>query len=83
MKCILKLDDGERCGEGPMLGNGPIFKYHVLGVPGLRPDEEPQITNSGNPNRPDWQIRRSGQNTFTGHHKSAEVALAVLQKDYE
>jgi hypothetical protein len=69
--------------EGPIFGSGPVYQYRVGQMP---PGYQALIANFGAPNRNDWQIMRideDAQEGWNGSYKSAEEALAVLQKEFE
>ena len=78
MKNTLTLQEVGWGGDGP-----PVVQYRVCGMP---PDEIASVANFGSPNRNDWRICRFKADTkshWIGHYETAEVALAVLQKDLE
>ena len=56
----------------------PVFLYEVEGLPNK---EHVQILNTRAQGRePSWQTRYVAIDTYTGDYKTAEVALAVLEK---
>jgi len=80
MKYTLTLHEEGKTGD--RTPTGPVWIYRVGGMP---EGQEAKIQNSGAPDSNDWQILRinGGEKSGgTGNYESAEVALAVLQKDF-
>jgi hypothetical protein len=82
VKTKLTLEVVARSGEGRVYGNGQVIQYRVVGLP--RGDQA-MIANFGAPERNEWKVLRvedDAQGEWTGEYKSAEAALAEIQKEY-
>jgi len=83
MKRTLTLLPLSRSRIGPIVGTGPITQYEVSG---LLPGQEASIANFGTEDQHSWRIFRvkDGIDTgWIGDHKTAEDALAILQKEID
>lgn len=77
---LLKLHPDAWAREGSEFASGDVVGYRVGG---MLDGAWARIVNFGAPTRNDWQIMRinadNTQTGWTGHHESAQDALAVLQ----
>jgi hypothetical protein len=70
--------------DAPLAAGGEVTGFQVGGMPD---GKTARIANFGAPNRNDWQILRinvdNTQGDWTGHYRSVEEALAVIEQDYD
>jgi hypothetical protein len=79
---VLTLRPMTYFGKGPNLQRDHATQYEVQGLP---PGERAWIANFGAPNRQNWRVLRATeqvQSDWTGDYRSAEEALASLQKKF-
>jgi hypothetical protein len=84
MKYTFTLHEDAWIRKGWVYASGRVVGYRVGGMPD---GKTARIANFGTPDRDDRRIMRinpdNTQTVWTGHYKSAEDALAELQRDYE
>jgi hypothetical protein len=84
MKLILHKDKEVISHTGGLLGTGPVIQYSVVGMP---QGQEASIANwQASHSEAIWKILRvkaGAQSDWTGTYKTAEEALAVLQKEID
>lgn len=82
MQYTITLHEDMWLRDGPVYAGGQAIGYRVGGLPN---GKTARIANFGAPNGNDWQIMRinadNTQSGWTGHYRSVEDALAVLQHD--
>ena len=84
MKSRLTMHPDMTLREGNVIGKGgTVFRYRVHGLPS---DQEARIHNQGHGDSASWQIIRIHGDVWSdpeGNHKTAEEALAALQKEID
>jgi hypothetical protein len=83
MGVILTKHEIARSRDGPVTGTkGPIIQYRVGGLP---PEERAFIANFGGCYEDSWRVFHTKKGIdahWNGDYKTADDALAALQKEY-